>query len=166
MLVPFGNERMAAALRHLDTLVTSTPPDIAIVIFLQVMTPSDLDIITSSAWIQKRFNITNIDGSSWLSPYYGTVTLINTRLIILSVFRVPFFSKFDRDGLFIDVKLVTSIPAVSPGDSSKVLRLCNVHLESLVADPPVRPHQLSAAAAHLHDPEVACALLVGDLNAI
>lgn len=166
MLVPFGNERMTAALQYLDTLVASMPPDIAIVIFMQEMTPSDLGLITSSAWIQDRFNITDVDGSSWLSPYYGTVTLIDTRLSISSVFRVPFLSKFNRDGLFVDITLSTSKLSAPSGDSPKVLRLCNVHLESLVANPPVRPHQLSAAAPYLHAPEVACSLLAGDLNAI
>jgi tyrosyl-DNA phosphodiesterase 2 len=166
MLVPFGNERMAAALQHLNTLIASTPPDIATIIFLQEMTQSDLGLIKSSAWIQDRFNITDIDSSSWLSAYYGTVTLIDTRLSISSVFRVPFLSKFDRDGLFVDIQLSTVKPTASSSISQKVLRLCNVHLESLVANPPVRPHQLSAAAAYLHAPEVASALLAGDLNAI
>lgn len=166
MLVPFGIERMTAALEYLETLVASTPPDTAVVIFFQEMTPSDLDLITASAWIRKRFKITDKDRSSWLSSYYGTTTLIDSRLSISSVFRVPFSSKFNRDGLFVDITLSTS---KSPGDteeSSKVMRLCNVHLESLVADPPVRPHQLSAAAAYLHAPETAGALLAGDLNAI
>jgi tyrosyl-DNA phosphodiesterase 2 len=166
MLVPFGNERMTAALQYLESLVASTPLDIAIVIFLQEMTPSDLDLITSSAWVQNRFNITDTDDSSWLSPHYGTVTLIDTRLSVLSVFRAPFLSKFDRDGLFVDIAVSTPETSSLFNGTPKVLRLCNVHLESLIADPPVRPHQLSAAAAYLHAPEVACALLAGDLNAI
>lgn len=166
MLVPFGEERMTAALQHLDTLVASTPPDTAIVIFLQEMTSSDLGLISSSAWVQERFNMTDVDRSSWLSPSYGTVTLIDARLSITSVFRVPFLSKFDRDGLFVDIALSNSESVVSPGNPSKVLRLCNVHLESLVANPPVRPHQLSAAAVYLHGLEVAGGLLAGDLNAI
>ena len=68
MLVPFGKERMAAALAHLESVVSSTPSDTIIVMFLQEMTPSDLDLITSSRWIQIRFNVTEKDGSPWLSP--------------------------------------------------------------------------------------------------
>lgn len=167
MLVPFGVERMTAALAHLQTLAISTPLDTPIVIFLQELTPSDLSLITASPWIRTRFNITDNDNSSWLSPHYGTATLIDTRLSITSVFRVPFLSKFDRDGLFVDIAISHSSESVSsPRESSKVLRLCNVHLESLVASPPVRPAQLSAAATYLHAPEVVCALLAGDLNAI
>lgn len=162
MLVPFGHERMTAALQYLETLVASTSPDTAIVIFLQEMTASDLDLITSSHWIRTQFNITDKDRSSWMSPHYGTTALVDARLNIAQVFRVPFLSKFDRDGLFVDITLSTT----SGPSTSQVLRLCNVHLESLVANPPVRPHQLSAAAAYLHAPDVACALLAGDLNAI
>ena len=167
MLVPFGDERMTAALTYLQTLVSSTPAETPIVIFLQEMTPSDLALITSSSWIRERFNISDKDNSAWLSPYYGTVTLVDARLSIASVFRVPFLSKFDRDGLFVDIVLSPSskVPS-SASQSPKVLRLCDVHLESLVANPPVRPAQLSAAAEYLRAPEVACALLAGDLNAI
>ncbi|KAJ4991557.1 hypothetical protein SVAN01_02938 [Stagonosporopsis vannaccii] len=148
MLVPFGNERMTAALQYLEGL----------------MTHSDLDLIKSSQWIQDQFAITDKDRSSWLTPHYGTTTLIDARLDIANVFRVPVLSKFDRDGLFVDIA-VSKHPAPAEA-TAKVLRLCNVHLESLIANPPVRPHQLSALATYLHAPEVACALLAGDLNAI
>jgi tyrosyl-DNA phosphodiesterase 2 len=82
----------------------------------------------------------------------------------------------DRDGLFVDIAL-----ANAPGERPRggpVLRLCNTHLESLVADPPVRPIQMAAAAEYLGaqddaatkyfhiQKKVACALLAGDLNAI
>lgn len=167
MLVPFGVERMTAALAHLQTLVTSTPPDIAVVIFLQEMTTSDLSLIASSPWVQTHFNITDKDGSSWLSQHYGTTTLIDARLRVDSVYRVPFPSKFGRDGLFVDISLSPSSSSQpSSPTATKILRLCNVHLESLVASPPVRPHQLSAAAVYLQAPGVACGLLAGDLNAI
>ncbi|KAJ8110131.1 hypothetical protein OPT61_g6945 [Boeremia exigua] len=164
MLVPFGNERMAVALQHLETLVHSASTDTAVVIFLQEMTSSDLNLITSSPWIQSRFNVTDKDASSWKISYYGTTILLDARLSIVKVFRVPFPSKFSRDGLFVDIAV--SKPPPSAEHTPKFLRLCNVHLESLIADPPVRPDQLSIAAEYLHAPDVACALLAGDLNAI
>lgn len=168
MLVPFGYERMSAALQHIESLITSTPSDIAIIIFLQEMTSADLSLITASPWVKARFHVTDKDNSNWLSPHYGTTTLIDARLNIASVFRVPWNSKFSRDGLFVDIALSSTNAsiAVSTTGDLRVLRLCNVHLESLVADPPVRPSQLSAAAKYLHAPEVTCALLAGDLNAI
>lgn len=165
VLVPHGQYRMRAALQYLEQVTTSSPPETATVIFLQEMSPSDLVQIRSTPWIASRFHITDYDHTNWLSPMYGTTALIDRRLAIKNVFRVPWLSKFDRDGLFIDVALSNS---TSPGEGNeiKVLRLCNVHLESLVADPPVRPTQLASAANNLHKEEVAAALLAGDLNAI
>lgn len=157
VLVGFAEERMKAALQYLEKLVSSAPADVPVVVHLQEMGQSDLTHIRESTWIKQRFNITDIDNKHWLSPLYGTTTLIDSRLEIKSVFRVPWTSKFDRDGLFVDIAL---------DESGKVLRLCNTHLESLVADPPVRPLQIAAAAPYLQKPEVACALLAGDLNAI
>ncbi|KAI4942695.1 hypothetical protein J4E91_009864 [Alternaria rosae] len=163
VLVPFAEERMTAALDHLHELVSSTPPEIAIVIFLQEMGVSDMKQIRDSDWIKQRFNLTDLDSQNWLSSHYGTTTLIDRRVHIDSVFRVPWYSKFGRDGLFVDIKLYNSI---RPDLPVKLLRLCNTHLESLVADPPVRPVQMAAAKQYLKHNDVESAILAGDLNAI
>ncbi|KAF1935387.1 hypothetical protein EJ02DRAFT_131435 [Clathrospora elynae] len=162
MQIPFAEERMSAALHYLNQLLSPTPPEVAVVVFLQEMTMSDVQQIRHSPWIKQRLKMTETDTRHWLSPY-GTTTLVDRRLCISSVFRVPWISKFGRDGLFVDIAL--SHPQI-PHVEGKVLRLCNTHLESLVADPPVRPVQLSAASTYLKKPEVACALIAGDLNAI
>ncbi|KAI9765465.1 MAG: hypothetical protein M1835_007376 [Candelina submexicana] len=67
----------------------------------------------------------------------------------------------DRDGLFVDIAVKS--PNTS---SSRTLRLCNTHLESLVADPPLRPDQVALAAKHLQDPSVHAGILASDFNAI
>jgi tyrosyl-DNA phosphodiesterase 2 len=159
----FAQERMRAALQHLEELTSSTPPDVAVVVFLQEMVQLDLVQIQESEWIQRRFNITDLDSRHWLSGHYGTTTLIDRRLEIQRVFRVPWESRFGRDGLFVDVALTHQQP---PDEEPEVLRLCNTHLESLVADPPLRPKQLATATRHLMETHIACALLAGDLNAI
>jgi tyrosyl-DNA phosphodiesterase 2 len=160
ILVGCAEERMRAALQYLNGLVASTTPETPVVVFLQEMGQSDLQQIRDADWIKARFNITELDHRNWLSPLYGTTVLVDHRLIIKSVFRVPWISKFDRDGLFVDIALA------STGKEERVLRLCNTHLESLVADPPVRPTQLADASRYLQDSNVAAALLAGDLNAI
>ncbi|KAK7183950.1 hypothetical protein DPSP01_011727 [Paraphaeosphaeria sporulosa] len=159
MLIGFAEERMSAALAHLSNLVASTNKEVPVVIFLQEMSQSDMQQIRNAPFIQNYFYITDLDERNWLSPLYGTNTLIDRRLTIKNVFRVPWISKFGRDGLFVDLTL-------SDQGKGRVLRLCNTHLESLVADPPVRPLQLQAAAPYLHDSSVAAGLLAGDLNAI
>lgn len=160
--IPFGEERLEAALNHLYTLVSSTPKDTPIIIFLQEMLISDLAQIQSSPWIQPRFHITDTTTTHWRA-HYGTTTLIDNRLRITRIFRVPWLSAFGRDGLFIDIALRHP---QAPDAEAQVLRLCNVHLESLVADPPIRPTQVATAARYLQMPGVPCALLAGDCNAI
>jgi tyrosyl-DNA phosphodiesterase 2 len=160
VLTEFAEERMQSALQYLETLVSSSPRETPVVVFLQEMGQSDMQQIRHAAWIMERFHITDIDNRNWLSSLYGTSALIDRRLMTKNIFRVPWISRFDRDGLFIDVALSKT------GEDEKLLRLCNTHLESLVADPPVRPTQLTDAATFLGKPEVAAGLLAGDLNAI
>ena len=58
-----------------------------------------------------------------------------------------------RDALFVDI-----------GPDLKILRLSNTHLESLVAQPPLRPAQVALASRHLH--AVHAGVIAGDFNAI
>jgi len=148
---------MAAALNHLKRLVSKGLGSQPTIIMLQEMCSSDLEQIQAAQWVQDSFFLTDTDNKQWLSPVYGTTTLIDRRLDVRQVFRVPVVSKFERDGLFVDIALE---------DHDNVLRLCNVHLESLVADPPVRPLQLEAIAKWLQRNDVCAAALAGDCNAI
>jgi len=163
VLVGFAKERMRAALLYLDQVIAAAPAETAVVVFLQEMGQSDLVQIREAAWVKNRFNITELDNRNWLGPFYGTTTLVDQRLTIKNVFRVPWVSKFDRDGLFVDIALTNT---QSSAETGKVLRLCNTHLESLVADPPVRPLQLATASKILKEDIVASALIAGDFNAI
>jgi tyrosyl-DNA phosphodiesterase 2 len=155
---PFGHERMTAALSYLSSFVASIPRETPLAIFFQEMTAPDLVLIQDAPWIQERFHITDTTTHSWPDRRYGTTTLLDRRLTIQSVFRVPWYSNFGRDGLFVDIPLS---PAAA---DSKILRLCNTHLESLVADPPIRPFQVKAAAPFLH--AATAGLIAGDFNAI
>lgn len=154
-MLPFAEERMVVALKHLESHVkaSSTPT----VIMLQEMLDSDLELIKAQPWVTSGYNITDVDNRHWESGYYGTVTLVPHALPITSVFRVHYEqTKMERDGLFVDVDV----------GSGQIIRICNTHLESLIADPPLRPHQLETAAQHMHDPAVSGSVLGGDLNAI
>ncbi|KAI9734383.1 MAG: hypothetical protein M1834_002490 [Cirrosporium novae-zelandiae] len=154
--------RMSAALNHLCQLLTTPTPTI---IFLQEMTPSDLEQIRATEWIRSRFQITDIDVQNWCSPYYGTVTLVDLQLRILRVFRVPWVSNMERDGLFVDVYFGGDGEEAA-GQREKPIRFCNVHLESLVRNPPLRPQQVNTASQYLHDPDVRGGIMAGDFNAI
>lgn len=164
VLKPFAKERMGAALDYLNQVVSSTPPDRAIFILFQEMGTSDMEQIRETSWVKERFHLTDLDGKSWPEPYYGTTMLVDRRLKIDSVFRVPWYSKYGRDGLFVDVGLSNAADPCAAQD--KLLRVCNTHLESLVANPPIRPTQLTAASQYLNQDKISCGIVAGDFNAI
>lgn len=152
---------MKAALEHVQQLVTSSAEPV--VIFFQEMSESDIKQISESDWVRKQFFITDRNGQHWarakFGPPYGTTTLIDRRLnVASSPYRVVVPSRFARDALFVDLRVRE--------DSEQVLRLCNVHLESLIANPPVRPLQVARAATLMKAQDAAAAFLAGDLNAI
>jgi tyrosyl-DNA phosphodiesterase 2 len=164
VLSPGGEPRMAAALDHVEELISKSPPESEpVVIFFQEMSETDLKQIQGAKWVQERFYITDLDGGQWakpsFGPLYGTTTLIDKTLAVnFKPFRVRLPSRFQRDGLFVDVRVRS--------DSERVLRLCNTHLESLVAKPAVRPLQVARAAAHMQVSKIYASVLGGDLNAI
>ena len=155
-MLPFPESRMHAAIRHLQALTEKLPPSVSSIIFLSECLTSDLKLIASDDWIRQTYNITDVNGNYWQSDRYGTTALIDKRLPIVACFRVHFSkTAMDRDGLFVDVEF----------DGGKTVRLCNTHLESLIADPPLRPAQMQTCASYMHADSVCGAILAGDLNA-
>lgn len=72
------------------------------------MVPADLEVIKSTPWIQEKFYITDLSHTRW-GGGYGTTTLIDRRLSVQRVFRVPYSDSFmNRDGLFVDVAISNS----------------------------------------------------------
>ena len=154
-MLPYTNERMLSALNHIQSHVNAT--SLPTIIMLQEMLETDLALVQTQDWVRKNYTMTDIDNQYWESGYYGTCTLIPKVLPISSVFRVHYEqTAMERDGLFVDVAVI----------DEQIIRVCNTHLESLVADPPKRPHQLTTAARWMHSPEVSGSVLGGDLNAI
>ncbi|KAK0869537.1 hypothetical protein LTR87_013690 [Friedmanniomyces endolithicus] len=157
-MLPHPNSRMRAALHHLETLCTPQPPNTHPVIFLQECLATDLTLLASSPWIQQTFHLTDLTPASWASAHYGTTTLLSNRLSASASFRIHYSnSRMQRDVLVLDIPLSAT---------TKPLRLCNTHLESLPAFPPLRPQQLALCAQHMHNPALHASVLAGDLNAI
>ncbi|KAL4785024.1 Endonuclease/exonuclease/phosphatase [Aspergillus varians] len=131
---PAPSERMSAALQHLNTLQATHDKNngAPTILFFQEMVPSDLKLIQEAPWIRDRFYITDISHAQWRGGY-GTTTLVDRRLALQRVFRVPFASStMGRDGLFVDIRV----------KDSGIVRLCNTHLESLQSGTPARAVQL------------------------
>ncbi|KAK0515791.1 hypothetical protein JMJ35_001825 [Cladonia borealis] len=150
--LPHETQRMTAALAYLHTLILALPSTVPAIIFLQEMVSTDLEIIKSTPWLQSSFHITDTSSENW-AHQYGTTTLIDKRLPISSVFRRRYISKMGRDALFVDIR-----------DTTKCIRFCNTHLESLIARPALRPAQVKLASGYLHDADGG--VIVGDFNAI
>lgn len=148
----FTDERMKKALSFLQQYASQVPrPSI---IMLNEMLVSDLQLIQAQTWVRDQYHLTDISDEFWESGYYGTCVLIPKTMSIAKVFRVHYeHTAMERDGLFIDLAM-----------KHQTVRICCTHLESLVADPPIRPKQLAAAAKFMH--EVDASILGGDLNAI
>ncbi|KAH8654791.1 hypothetical protein BGZ61DRAFT_500487 [Ilyonectria robusta] len=105
-MLPFAEARMKPALAYLGSLIASSPPNTAPVIFLQECTPSDLATIASTPWVRERFHLSDLDATNWATSLYGTVTLIDSRLPITAAFRVHYSkTRMDRDAFFVDVSL-------------------------------------------------------------
>ena len=192
-MLPFPGSRMRAALHHLQSQhIAKQDHSIATVVFLQECVVSDLKLIASTPWVRAGFYITDLDGSNWASGHYGTTTLIDRRLPIDECFRVHYAkTRMQRDALFVDVELSSrglngqkqdgqkqadqkqdgqKQDGQKQDDSTvnvtKVIRLCNVHLESLANSPPFRPAQMELCASYMHAPNVDAAIIAGDMNAI
>lgn len=163
------NARMTSAVNYLEKVVENLPPSSAVVIFLQEMMESqnygpyeakDLSQLANASWVQRKFRMTDIQSNRWESPY-GQATLVDRRLAVDSVKRLHFVSEYQRDALFVDVQL----DSTSSGEKQKLLRLCNVHLDSSYGT--MRPVQWRALAKHLQneDEGVVASILAGDCNA-
>ncbi|KAF2465098.1 uncharacterized protein BDR25DRAFT_318795 [Lindgomyces ingoldianus] len=171
-------ERMSSAISHLESLVSTIPASSPVVIFLQEMQQrarqnfattfkesigassyskcaNDLTQLSQASWIRERFSMSDLTPANWAASY-GTVTLVDHRLTIVQVSRLKFISEYGRDALLVDIAF--------PG-TEKVLRLCNVHLDSM--DGSMRPIQWKGVAQWLQrkDDGVAASILAGDCNA-
>jgi tyrosyl-DNA phosphodiesterase 2 len=157
--------RMASAVKYLEELVDTIPQSTPIAIFLQEMMDSDTEVehkandlhqLKNEPWIQQRFNITDSDTSGWSNPY-GQTMLIDRRLAITSVSRLPLVSEYQRDALLVDVDMGS--------EDSKLLRLCNVHLDSLSGS--LRPIQWKALGEFVPRIEegIEASIVAGDCNA-
>ena len=164
-MAPEPRARMSSALAYLESLVGAIPASTPVAIFLQEMQNSDTDgerlandlhQIKSAEWVQRRFNITDADTAAW-SDAYGQTMLVDRRLRISSVSRLPLVSEYRREALLVDVDVGFEEP--------RYLRLCNVHLDSLAGS--LRPVQWRALGSFVPKSEenVEAGIVAGDCNA-
>lgn len=157
-MLPHAVSRMSTALDFLQSLVGSNgeKESTTVVIYLQECVESDVRLIVANSWIRETFSITDVDISNWQSGHYGTISLVDRRLLISSCFRVHYSqTRMERDVLVVDVQA-----------DGKRIRTCNTHLESMAFMPPYRPAQMELCSGYMRAAEVDGAIVAGDFNAI
>lgn len=195
-MAPFPQARMASALSYLQGLIENVPRSVAVVICLQELrqdvpidfdnlgkafdpqVADDLRQIAAAEWIQRRFNVSDLSTEYWRCGYNG-VTLVDRRLEIVEVARLPFVSEYQREALMVDIAVKKQPSEHSTGQepgpegfhsdkgSPAVMRICNVHLDSMAGIPPMRPVQWKACAKYMQDNSdgVVAGIVAGDCNA-
>jgi tyrosyl-DNA phosphodiesterase 2 len=158
--------RVSGILSRLISLVPA--PDI---IFLQEVSRPALAFLLGDESVREAWISSEADSKNWGGASFATMTLLSKALFregrvrIGPVWRVKFDSRFQRDALCCDIFVPSSNPASSSGEAGETLvRLINVHLDSLAIVPSLRPQQLSIVASSLRS--VGRGLVAGDFNPV
>ncbi|KAI5811191.1 Endonuclease/exonuclease/phosphatase [Peziza echinospora] len=177
---PFARQRVEKAIEHIREVLASPSHSSStgtVLLFQEVygqskaIEESSLQGLFGNEWIQKNFLAADVT----FSGSYGSLTFVSKNIAVVGCpdvspkpqqapvstrgcFRLPFpHSNMGRDVLGMDLLL----------ESGQVLRVCNVHLESLSGvGTRQRPKQLAIVSKFLQEPGVACGFVAGDMNAI
>lgn len=182
----FAKQRVINAIRHLQERLAQPPYSLSkgsVILLQEVSDPprpkagfcrdtsnDALAAILADEWVQREFLIADV----YVPNNYGTVTLFskNIAMAVASLdlvgsgevtaqprgcFRAPApGSIMGRDVLGVDLLL----------EDGGVLRICNVHLESLSMGTKIRPVQLAFVSKLLREKSVSAGIVAGDMNAI
>ena len=164
-MAPGRASRASAAMAHLKEVFGHPPPPL--VIMLQEVHGQSLEAILSHSWIRDNFVLSNVEAPS----RYFTLMMVSQQIQAETWFRMPLPSRMGRDALVVDIPVLP--PGKEPKHTSKFLRLCTTHLESLpeAEGQERRPLQLAQISALLKAPPTARAQIVaglvgGDMNPI
>lgn len=155
-------------------VITGLNPTVDI-IFLQEVSKAALEQILQDERIQSCWFSSERDKTSWGGHQFATMTLVSKARFgstsdpgisngLGPIWRVksPWYpSRFDRDALCCDV-FIASPQESEP--SPTMIRLVNVHLDSLPSNDSRRPVQLSLVASSLR--EAGRGLVAGDFNPV
>ncbi|CAA7260906.1 unnamed protein product [Cyclocybe aegerita] len=171
----YERSRLRAALDHLQTLIS--PLAVPCMVLIQEMHFNCFSALLQHPWVREQYDLTDVSPRTWenFGSNYGTVTLVprawagNT----VSVFRTKFKgSRMSREALFVDLVVPVEdtgalVQPEEPEPEPKIIRIANVHLESLRGQgDPARIRQLKSVAAFLSAPKIYAGLVGGDMNPI
>ncbi|KAF5367577.1 hypothetical protein D9758_003707 [Tetrapyrgos nigripes] len=172
---PYPTERMQGAMKFLQEYLGDPPSPC--VILLQEVSNKVLPYLLEVEWIQRHFLITPTSKVKWNGKgTYGLVTLVEKSIPVVHSSIVHFANKvvtdMERAVLLTDVKL--RVPGTGSGKDEKclVVRIANVHLESLgyLMAVKKRREQLKFCAWIVREPDEQHpfhgGVVAGDFNAI
>jgi tyrosyl-DNA phosphodiesterase 2 len=175
--------RAKLILSHILEGLGPNPPDI---IFLQEVTLEVRASLLADPRVRATFLVTDAeDERSFEDVPFATMTLLRwpsarfasdldsqkegdgiegegrgrRKLVLGRVSRVTLPSKYKRDALCVEIVSPTTTPGT-------VIRLMNVHLDSLWGALPYRAQQMAILANVLREPECSGGIIAGDFNAI
>ncbi|OJT11482.1 hypothetical protein TRAPUB_12034 [Trametes pubescens] len=158
---PNCEARILRILSYIQSSVLASPPE-PCCILLQELDAKSLRVLLASEWVRKHFVIAPDSPELW-ATFYGNATLVSRSIPLHHVVRSMLFwnTNMGRQALFVDIPLRST----ATGDT-RVVRVANTHLESLVVGTKARPAQLKAIAEMLRSDEVDGGVVGGDMNMI
>ncbi|KAK0203071.1 hypothetical protein DFS33DRAFT_1385433 [Desarmillaria ectypa] len=114
--------------------------------------------LTESGTEPEILPLQEVSRHAFNSHSFESITLLHKGHVSftpITVYRIPYRSHMNRDA---DIHLH------SPSHPSKLFRVINVHLDSLVINPPFRPTQLIISGDYLR--AAGSGIIMGDFNAI
>ncbi|KAJ3507679.1 hypothetical protein NLJ89_g6169 [Agrocybe chaxingu] len=174
----YERSRLKAALDHLQAFISplaSRDPPVPCMVLIQEMHVNCFSALLQHPWVREQYDLTDVSSHSWENSRsnYGTVTLVPRVLAgnTVSVFRTKFKgSRMSREALFVDLVVPaegTSTPVQPDEPEPKIIRIANVHLESLRGpSDEARVKQLKSVALFLSAPRIHAGLVGGDMNPI
>ncbi|KAJ3500736.1 hypothetical protein NLJ89_g9658 [Agrocybe chaxingu] len=180
-MAAYEKSRLKSALDLLQALVT--PLLVPCIVLIQEMHDNCFNTLLGHSFVREWYDVTDVSSYSWenFTSNYGTVTLVPRVLAenVVSVFRTKFRgSKMGREALFVDLAVPTEARAANLTDPTgskqeaqnealKILRIANVHLESLRgSSDAARVRQLASVASFLSASKIHAGLVGGDMNPI
>lgn len=159
---PNCEARILKILSYIQSSVLSSPPE-PCCILLQELDAKSFRVLLASEWVRKNFVIAPDTTQLWAS-FYGNATLVSRGSVpVHHVVRSMLFwnTNMGRHALFVDIPLRSAATG-----ETRVVRVANTHLESLVDGTKARPAQLKAIAEMLRSDEVDGGVVGGDMNMI
>jgi tyrosyl-DNA phosphodiesterase 2 len=128
-------------------------------------------VILDDPWIRAHHVVVPTKPEHWPRRDVGNVTLVSRTVPVDHAASLEFYypnvSPLQRHALFVDIRLGATTRSAKDDDrDERILRIANVHLESMPAGAPFRHLQLQFTTMLLFEAGIHAGIVAGDMNAI